>query len=244
MMATTRKIRPGMLKLETPFKLKYSKCSCRIGNATCVHICSICVCFCVSVNVSRVSTWWWTEDIQPHRGQPQPAWPAEWNPVVLFSLRGEKKGEWGERKEGRMRGWQGLVSVGRQRVKRAKRVVVEGREGWVTEERQGEGEKEGWKVQLGRCAGEVPLGLVSQLSLSDTWTSADRVVTASLAQEISLGGADLWPFTSSSPPQPSLLKHPLTRFSALIFFQLCLLHPSTSSLVTQRSKNGARLIRH
>lgn len=206
----------------------------------------ICVCFCVSVKVSRVSTWWWTEDIQPHRELPQPARPAEWNhPVVLFSLRGEKK-RWvgGERKEGRMRGWQGLVSVGRQRVKRAKRVVFEGREGWVTEERQGEGEKEGWKVQLGRYAGEVPLGLVSQLSLSDTWTSADRVVTASLAQEISLGGADLWPFTSSSPPQPSpsLLKHPLTRSSALIFFQL--LQPSASSLATQSSKNGARLIRH
>lgn len=174
--------------------LYYWQCRVHFMANTCVHIyiyiysACACICFWESVNVSHMSTWCWTEDIQPRRELPQSAWPVEWNPVVLFSLRGENKGEWGERKEGRMKRWQGLVSEGRQGVKRVKRAVVEGREEWVTEERQGEWEKEGWKVQLGQYGGEVPLGLVSQLSLSDTWTSADRVVTASLA-----GGG--WPLT-------------------------------------------------
>lgn len=161
----------------------------------------------MSVNVSRVSTWWWTEDMQPHRELPQSAWPAEWNPVVMFSLRGEKEGEWGERKEGRMRGWQVWGSVGRQWRER----VVEGRERWVTEEWQGEGGKEGWKVQPGRSAGEVLLGLVSQSSLSDTWTYVDRVVTASLAQKISLGGLtfDLSPPQRHHKPRPAFSITPL-----------------------------------
>lgn len=192
-------------------------------------------CFCV--NVSPVSTCW-TGDIQASGELPWWAWPAEWNPVVLFSLEGwEKKWVVGKRKEGRMRGWQGMVSVGRQRAKRAKRVMVEGREGWVTEEwRAGKRRKDGrsnWDATQERS----PLGLVTQLSLSDTWTLADRVVTASLAQEVSLAGADLWPFNLLIAT--TVLTSPFqTPPYSLFCLDFKLLHPSARSLVTHILRMG------
>lgn len=78
---------------------------------------------------------------------------------------------------------------------------------------------------------EVPLGLVSQSSpwhLNLCWPGRDCLSgTGDITR-----GADLWPCTSSSPPQhsPCFLKHPFTCFLAFVCFQR-FLQSFTNSLV-------------
>lgn len=132
----------------------------------------------------------------------------------MFSFWGEKEGEW--RKDEGMTGLEKRVSKREWRGLQLKQGRV-----WVMEEWQRERGKEGWKVQSGWNTGGFPLRLVSQSSLTDTWTSADRVVTTSLAQEVSLGGMTLDLLKSSL----CRLKHLFTSFPAFISLKVFHLQP-------------------
>lgn len=133
-----------------------------------------------------------------------------------------------------MRGWQGSGSVGRLGAKRAKRVAAETREGWVTEEWRGRGREGRMKGPTGTGSRRGPTwsrhSAVSHWHLNLRWPGRDCLSgTGDITR-----GADLWPTTSSSPPQqsPHLLRQPFTSFSVLMSFQLLPLRPSWET-VTQ-----------
>lgn len=169
----------------------------------------------------NVSAWWRTEDMQPHRELPQSARPAEWNAVVMFSLRGEKEGEWGERKEGKDERMTGLGFCGKTDREESEESLKEGRDG----SRRSDGEREGRKDERSERDGAQErsrlvlsvsrLSLTPEPPLTGSWLPLWR-------RRYHWGG---WPLTShlliantappSQPPPYSLPR--LDFFSALSY---------------------------
>lgn len=159
--------------------------------------------------------------MQPHRELPQSARPAEWNAVVMFSLRGEEEGEEGG--GGRRKGWEDdrvQVLWADWERREQKRVAAETREGWVTEEWRGRGREGRMKGPTGTGSRRGPTwsrhSAVSHWHLNLRWPGRDCLSgTGDITR-----GADLWPTTSSSPPQrsPHLLRQPFTSFFRLDVF--------------------------
>lgn len=155
-----------------------------------------------------------------HRELSQSAWPAEWNPVVMFSLRGEKEGE---RRKARGGGGTGLELC----MQKACEESEEGT-GWgrrrvghrgVTRRGREERMKGPTGMEHRRRPAPACQSVVSPWHLNLCWPGRDCL---SGTGDIT-GRGDLWPITSSSPPH-SLLGHlyllPCLHFSSFTFLLL------------------------